>query len=339
VKLCLLALATVLACGAPRPSASPATALPDLATSAAPSSAAADSDTPPEAAAGLPDVTVAQAWTFPRGNVPSHCALFDADAHLRCLVHARFRSDPRALRAALRLFDDLGVFVGQDEHRVMEDGDYRGRVVIAPVLPVGRYAVHLEQVDAALHAVDAFVTQLEARAQEPVRFSARRVPVRFFRTVGKTTPSAFVDEGALSYNVAGELNRTLESARDTLVHELFHLHDARRDAWSASTLDPVYQRIVQRCGGDQACLAPFAPHDTKVDGGIYYAFHPTSDVAEYAAELAIRFYRESNAALAGNAVTIPFKCNHEDNAAAWSALAREFFGGVDVVGDCPSAPQ
>ncbi|NOU32833.1 MAG: hypothetical protein HOO96_33430, partial [Polyangiaceae bacterium] len=144
MKLCLLALATVLACGAPRPSAPPAPALPGLPTSAAPSSAVAEADTPANGAAGLPDLTVAQAWTFPRGNVPSHCALFDADAHLRCLVHGRFRSDPRALRAALHLFDDLGVFVGQDEHRVMEDGDYRGRVVIAPVLPVGRYAVHLE---------------------------------------------------------------------------------------------------------------------------------------------------------------------------------------------------
>ncbi len=330
----MLALATMLACGAPRPPASLPPAL-------APSSKAVATLEParPDAPSGLPAVAVAQAWTFPQGNVPSHCALFDEGAHLRCLVQGRFRSDPRALRAALRLFDDLGVFVGQDEHRVMEDGDYRGRVVIAPVLPVGRYAVHLEQVDRALHAVDDFVSQLEARAQEPVRFSARRVPVRFFRTVGKTTPSAFVDDGALSYNVAGQLNRTLESARDTLVHELFHVHDARRDAWSASNLDPVYQRIVQRCGGDQACLAQFAPHDTKVDGGIYYAFHPTSDVAEYAAELAIRFYRESNAALAGGTVAAPFKCGHEDNAAAWSAMAREFFGGVDVVGDCPSAPQ
>jgi hypothetical protein len=81
----------------------------------------------------------------------------------------------------------------------------------------------------------------------------------------------------------------------------------------------------------------------KVGG--FYAFHPDNGVGEYAAELAIRYYREQRAVL-GMATpadakpraphaTGAFKCGPPDNARAWDLLVREFFGGVDLVPPCP----
>ncbi len=79
-----------------------------------------------------------------------------------------------------------------------------------------------------------------------------------------------------------------------------------------------------------ACLRPYAPHKTKVRGKTYHAFHPESGVGEYAAELAVRYYREHRAVLAKRPPRRPFKCRRPENARAWKRLATEFFGGVDL---------
>jgi hypothetical protein len=74
-----------------------------------------------------------------------------------------------------------------------------------------------------------------------------------------------------------------------------------------------------------------------VRGGTYYAFQPDNGdgVHEYAAELALRYYREQRALVRGEAPVLPpFKCGPEESARAWSLIVDEFFGGVDLVPDC-----
>jgi hypothetical protein len=72
-----------------------------------------------------------------------------------------------------------------------------------------------------------------------------------------------------------------------------------------------------------------------VRGGTYYAFQPGNGVPEYAAELAIRYYREHRALLAGRRLPAPaFKCGNEHNGRAWRLLVEEFFAGVDLVPAC-----
>ena len=97
----------------------------------------------------------------------------------------------------------------------------------------------------------------------------------------------------------------------------------------------MHDAIVKRCGTATACLAPYAPSSTIVRGSTYYAFHPANTVEEYAAELALRYYREERAALRKEALGAPpFKCGPPENARAWRALVDEFFAGADHVGPC-----
>jgi len=85
------------------------------------------------------------------------------------------------------------------------------------------------------------------------------------------------------------------------------------------------------------CLAPYAPNHTTVRGGTYYAFQPGNGVWEYAAELAVRYYREHRVILGMQKTgdRKPFKCGPEPNPTTWKLLADEFFGGVDLVPACP----
>ena len=125
--------------------------------------------------------------------------------------------------------------------------------------------------------------------------------------------------------------------RETLFHEIFHLDDAAHDDWSTHALRPFFDAIGKRCGTRIACLRPYAPNDTMVRGGTYYAFQPNNGdaVHEYAAELALRFYRENRAALHGEAQRDPpFKCGPAENRRAWEALRSEFFGGADRTPSC-----
>ena len=101
-------------------------------------------------------------------------------------------------------------------------------------------------------------------------------------------------------------------------------------------LDPAIHAIrrVERCTRT-ACLAPYAPTGTLVRRGTYYAFQPGNDVHEYAAEVAIRYYRENRAVIRGEPAIRPvFKCGPDENRHAWEALRDEFFGGVDLVPPC-----
>jgi hypothetical protein len=142
-------------------------------------------------------------------------------------------------------------------------------------------------------------------------------------------------EWRVAYNVEGGINTSADEVRDTLFHEIFHLNDAAHGEWSAAALGPIRDGIVARCGARTPCLRPYAPGKTMVRGGTYYAFQPGNGVAEFAAELALRYHTEQRLVWQGKPVPQPFKCGPEENRRAWSLLVDEFFAGIDRVPDCP----
>ncbi len=208
-----------------------------------------------------------------------------------------------------------------------------------PVLPIGKERVHLAHVSMALDDFDAFFRALCLRGKASVAYRWRAIALRFFRSMKARTPSAYASGWTVAYNVGGSLNKTDTSVRETMFHEIFHLNDAahgqRGDGWSERALEPTYEKIVYACKASTPCLAKYAPNDTKVKGGTYYAFQPGNDVREYAAELAVRYYREQRGALGQQPATkTPFKCIGADNASSWNALVTEFFGGIDLTPKC-----
>ena len=96
-------------------------------------------------------------------------------------------------------------------------------------------------------------------------------------------------------------------------------------------LGAIFDAVAKKCGTSIPCLAPYTPNETIVRGGTYYSFQPGNGVVEYAAELALRYYREQRAALRNLPKVKPFKCGPPENAHAWALMRDEFFAGVDAV--------
>jgi hypothetical protein len=262
----------------------------------------------------------------------SGVALADESATRRAL-EARFANDAKAKTLAVELFADLEHVVEPGEDEVM-DGGYRGKIHLVPELPAGRYRQQLAWVASALRSIDAF---FDAFDKAP-RYRWRALTLRFVRSVGKRTPSAFASGWTITHNVAGSLLGNARGVRETYFHELFHLNDFDHRDWSARTLAKDYAAILKKCGTNSACLAPFAPNDTKVRAtGTYYAFQPDNgdSVHEYAAELAVRYFKEqTEMAERGRLARSAFKCGPAENARAWKALVDEFFAGRDLVPGC-----
>jgi hypothetical protein len=251
---------------------------------------------------------------------------------VRSAVAGRFSSDPEAARLALDLLDTTG-----DEVDVLApqriDGGYRGEIALVPALPVGRDRKHLGWVADALHDFDRFFAAIGARGTP--RYRWRSLSLRFFRSIGKTTPNAFASDWTVAYNVNGSIDTSAERVRETLFHEIFHLDDADHADWSPRRLTAIQDAIERKCGARTACLAPYAPTSTIVRRGTYYAFQPGNDVHEYAAEVALRWYAEQRAIVRGERPVRPaFKCGPDENRRAWEAITAEFFGGVDLVPGC-----
>ena len=248
------------------------------------------------------------------------------------LIDHAYRADPKAAALARALWADRGdvAGVGPDEHM---DGGYRGPIHLVPALPVGRDRAHLAWVAQAMHEIDRFFADVFVEAP---RYRWRGLAFRFVRSVGKRTPSAYATGWAIEYNLAGSLLTSAGGVRETLIHELFHANDEDHGDWSAGHLQADYDAIVARCKTTR-CLAPYAPGSTMVRGGTYYAFQPNNGngVHEYAAELAVRYFREQREVLDTGKLARPaFKCGPPENARAWRGLVDEFFAGRDAVPAC-----
>ncbi len=287
-------------------------------------------------------VTEAEEILYPRGAPrDAACpAASDAPARIRCLLELRYAGHEAEKKIALALFEASGSVAGVEREATM-DGGFRGTLHLVPELPVGRHEKHLAWITGASNDFDAFFTGLAKHADQPVHYRHRPIAWKFFRSVNRTTPSAYAIGWTVAYNVSGSLHGSADAVRETLFHEIFHLNDAAHatgDAqWSRRVLGGVHDAILAKCGTRPACLAPYAPMATMVRGGTYYAFQPNNGdaVHEYAADLAARYYREVRAVLRGDKPLRPaFKCGPEENARAWKLLADEFFGGVDLVPAC-----
>jgi hypothetical protein len=257
-----------------------------------------------------------------------------ADAFL-----AAYDRDVEAKAIAKQLFESYGhVTTAGDEERM--DGGYRGTIHLVPQLPVAKYRQQLIWVASALGAIDAFYSELAA---DNPRYRWRDLTIKFVRSVNKRTPSAYATGWTITHNVVGSLLTSERGVRETYVHELFHLNDFAHGDWSAKTLGSDYVAIVKMCGTKATCLAPYAPNDTKVRAtGTYYAFQPNNGdgVQEYAAELAVRYFREQTEVRTRGSLSRPaFKCGPPENARAWKALVDEFFAGHDLVAACSRAAR
>lgn len=254
-----------------------------------------------------------------------------------CLLAKAYADDPKALALARALFAATGDVAGMGPTEVM-DGGFRGAIRLVPQLPKGAYRQHLAWVLAAMNDIDAFFTALYADSSATPSYRWRALELRFVRSIKKRTPSAYAFDWTIEYNVEGSLLTSAAGVLETLFHELFHNNDFAHGDWSAKTLQADYDAIVRRCGTKGACLAPFAPGTTKVRAtGTYYAFQPNNGngVHEYAAELAVRYFREQSQMLrAGKLARPAFKCGPAENGRAWSAFVSEFFGGRDLVPAC-----
>ena len=262
-----------------------------------------------------------------------------ADGPIHCLLDARYASDAEAHMIAAGMYRKTGSVAGVVREHVM-DGGYRGMLHLVPVLPIGADRVHLQRVSDSLDDYDEFFAALESNGNQKIAYRWRALGLRFFRSVKARTPSAYASGWTVAYNVDGSLNHTDTSVRETMFHEIFHLNDSahgdKGEDWSDKRLEPTYEKIVAHCKTSTPCLAKFAPNDTKVKGGTYYAFQPGNDVREYAAELAVRYYKEQRGVLGmGPVVKTPFKCTGADNEKSWNAMVAEFFGGIDLTPACP----
>lgn len=290
------------------------------------------------------------------GEVPAACAALQAAAVgpdqvtravVECMLGEAYRKDARAREAALALYRATGSVAGVGEAETM-NGGYRGTIKLVPQLPMGAHRQHLLWVAQAMNDFDELFAWLGAApgaakgspAVAAPRFRLHGLALRFVRSIAKRTPSAYALGWSVTYNVRGSLLKSAEGVAETLFHEIFHLNDGAHDDWSARILADDYAAILARCQPQKlsrACLAPYAPGTTTVKGGTYYAFQQNNgeSVHEYAAELALRYYKEHRElAKTGKLAKPAFKCGAPENARAWKALVDEFFAGVDRTGAC-----
>ena len=256
-------------------------------------------------------------------------------ADVACMIDDAYADDAAAKAHARALFDTIGDVAGVGPEEVM-DGGYRGKIHLVPQLPKGKYRKHIEWVAAGRKAIHEFFVELFDDQPAP-SYRWKALSLRFVRSVKKRTPSAYAFGWILEYNVEGSLMISETGVRETLFHELFHNNDADHGDWSASALQADYDAIVKKCGTKVSCLDPYAPNTTKVRGGTYYAFQPNNGngVHEYAAELAVRYWKEQSAMLRKKKLSSPaFKCGPAENARSWKKLVDEFFAGRDLVPSC-----
>ena len=270
-------------------------------------------------------------------------ASLPVDARIRCLYDERYKGDAKAASIAHELYVKWRIVAGVEVAHTM-NGGYRGMIRLEPAVPVGADRRHLEWVAGAMADFDTFFAELEkfrakgdagVRASGPKPYRFRPITLRFMRSIGARTPAAYAHDWTVAYNFVGTLNISADAVRETMFHEIFHLNDAAHGGWSPTALGALFDVPAKKCGTAIPCLAPYTPNETIVRGGTYYSFQPGNGVMEYAAELALRYYREQRAALRNLPKVKPFKCGPPENGKAWVLMRDEFFGGVDAVPACP----
>lgn len=291
---------------------------------------------------------------------------------IRCLIALRYADEPESLKLALTLHTETGSLAGLLPEERSDDG-HGGQVHLLPARPIRQNREHLVWIIDAFRDYKRFLDGLAAHlpaapntppatasaapatntppasasaipatntppADSPPRreiaFRDRPVHFRFFYSEKGGHPSAFAIKRNIGYNLFGALNVSDSTVRDTLFHELFHLNDSRLGDWSKGALTTLRDAIVLRCGRKNACLAPYSPTDTLMNGA-FYAFTDAAGAREYAAEIGLRYYREHRLILEGKPLPVtPFKCGPPENLAAWRLVADTLFGGVDLVPAC-----
>ena len=275
------------------------------------------------------------------GRVRAACPeTLAVDARVRCAHDERYRGDASAAGLAYELWAQFGIVAGVETAHVMAGG-YRGHIRIVPAVPMGDDRKHLAWILQAVKEIDAVFVALARRGPAPTTPAVYRykpLTLRFMRSVAARTPSAYASGWMVAWNLDGSLHTSAEAARDTLVHEIFHLNDQAHgsadDAWSEVALGATFDAVTRKCGVRTACLATYSPNDTQVRGGTYYSFQPGNGVREYAAELALRYFREQRAVLHSLPAPRSFKCGPAENARSWASVRDEFFAGRDLVPAC-----
>lgn len=268
------------------------------------------------------------------GAVPSACADAGADV-IECMLGVRYAADSQAKDLALALYRETGDVAGLGKDEMM-NGGFRGMLHLVPEPPMGQYRKQLEWVLSSARDFETFFRDLYAGQAAP-KYRWRALTARFMRSVDRTTPSAYASPWTFTYNVKGSLLTSETGVRETLFHEFFHMNDDDHHDWSPKNLSTDYDAILKKCGASIGCLQPYAPNDTVVRGGTYYAFQQNNGapVHEYGAELALRWYKEQRAALRHEKLAgKPFKCGPPENARSWKSLVDEFFGGRDLTPPC-----
>jgi len=262
-------------------------------------------------------------------DVTTACGAVTPDEErIRCLIGRRYDGDQVAVKLALDLYARSGDVAGLQKPE-MFDGGYRGMIELVPELPTGKFRQHLAWVEEGTRDFDTVYSALKGH------YRWRALTLRFFRSVKRTTPNGFARDWSYAYNVSGSLLHSATAVRELMVHEIFHLNDETHGDWSSKTLAKIQAEVIKKCGKSTTCLAPYAPNDTIVKGGTYYAFHADNGPWEYAAELAVRHFNEQRTALRKEKVQKPFKCGPAPNGTAWKLFVDEFWSGVDLVPPCP----
>jgi hypothetical protein len=252
---------------------------------------------------------------------------------IRCLLGLRYARDAKAEALARELFDKHGIVAGVEKEHTM-NGGYRGMLHLVPELPVDAERKHLEWMAAAYRDFEAFFAALAPQGT-PLSYRWRPITLKWFRSVKARTPSAYAIDWTIAYNLSGSLHLSGPAVRETMFHETFHLNDQAHGDWSDRALAPIFDGIVRRCGANMGCLGPYSPGTTVVKGGTYYSFQPGNGVREYAAELAVRYWKDQRVAMGQEpGPARPFKCGPKENADAWRLFVAEFFAGIDKTGPC-----
>lgn len=257
----------------------------------------------------------------------------DEVPRIRCLIALRYADEAESKKPALKLYEETGSLAGLLPEETNEDGKGH-KIKLKPARPIGKNKVHLDWILDAMREYARFFREIDKHKKSPIVMQDRPLDFRFFYTEEGGTPSAFAVGRNIGYNLNGTVNVHDEAVRDTLFHEIFHLNDVWQDNFSARMLAPIEGRILATCKGNVKCLSQYAPTDTTMNGKPY-AFIDGGSGKEYAAELALRYFREQRLMIDGKPLPIPaFKCGPAENKEAMQLMIDAFFGGVDLVPGC-----